>query len=426
MKKQRNFKKVLIVLILIIFVIGLMPINTKAQEEIDTAHIYSKGVTDWLLTWNGIKIHTYIGVFDNNGKEYPAYCLNRDLAGIELGAQDVDIDGLVNNVMVYRAIINGYPYKSISELGCNSEAEAYLATKQAVYCMLTNRDVNEYQAIGESGERTLNALKNIVNAARSSSTTKISSELKIDQIDSLWRIDDIDNKYMSQEFKVKANASIDKYKVELSNSQLEGIMITDENNNEKNEFKKSEKFKILIPITNVTKDGNFDINVSGKVATKPVLYGKSRSSSLQNYALAGFTYEDGKGSRTIYYTKNETKIVIIKKDETGEKFLEGVEFSLLDSNKNEVYTGLTTNSEGKITVKNLLPGKYYIKETRTINGYELYEKLIEVNLKLNETSTINVINNKEVPEIKVEKPVSENTYKEEKSEVVIKLPKTGM
>ena len=426
MEKQRNFKKILIIMFLIIFIIGLMPIKVKAEEQIDTTQIYSKGITDWLLTWNGIYIYAYIGVYEKDGKEYPAYCMNRELAGLELGPQDVEIDGLVNNVMVYRAIINGYPYKSISELGCESEDEAYLATKQAVYCMILDRDLSGYQAIGESGERTLNALTKIVNAARSSSIVKPSSELKIEQIDSLWKIDEIDNKYMSQVFKVKANASIDKYKVELSNSELEGIKVTDENNIEKNEFKKSEKFKILIPIKSVTKDGNFDIKVSGRVATKPVLYGKSVDSTLQNYALTGFTYEDGEGEKTVYYTKNETKIVIIKKDETGEKFLEGVEFSLLDSNKNEVYTGLTTNSEGKITVKNLLPGKYYVKETKTLNGFELYEKLIEVNLRLNETSTVNVINNKEVPEIKVEKPTTENTYKEVKSEVVVKLPKTGM
>lgn len=89
--------------------------------------------------------------------------MNRELPGVEIGrSQTVDVKKLVNNVMVWRAIINGYPYKSISELGCNTEEEAYLATKQAVYCMLTNRDVNEYSAIGEAGERTLNALKQLL------------------------------------------------------------------------------------------------------------------------------------------------------------------------------------------------------------------------------------------------------------------------
>ena len=231
---------------------------------------------------------------------------------------------------------------------------------------------------------------------------------------------------MSQEFKINSSAPINSFNVEISNTDLEDIKITDENNCEKEEFNASEKFKILIPITNVTKDGNFDINIQGKVATKPVLYGKSRDISYQNYALTGFTYEDGKGSKTIYYTKNETKIIIIKKDETEEKLLEGVEFSLLDSNKNEIYTGLITNSEGRIIVNNLQPGKYYVKETKTINGYELYEKLIEVDLRLNETSTVNVINNKENPEINVEKLTSENSYQELKSETEIKLPKTGM
>ena len=124
--------------------------------------------------------------------------------------------------------------------------------------------------------------------------------------------------------------------------------------------------------------------------------------------------------------------MIIKKDETGEKYLKGVEFNLLDANKNVVYTGLTTDENGKIEINNLLPGNYFVQETRTLEGYDLYEKLIEIELNLNETSTINVINTKEQVEIEVEKPVSELTVKDQKTETVKevktieKLPKTGM
>ena len=426
MKEQKIGKKIFISVFLIIFIIGLIPIKANAQIPIDTAHIYSKGITDWLLIWNGIKIHTHIAVYSNNGKEYPAYCLNRELAGVELGTQDVDVRDLIDNVEVWKAVINGYPYKSISELGCETVEEAYLATKQAVYCMILNRDLSEYSADSEAGQRVLNALTKIVDLARNSSQVKVSSELKINEIDSLWKTDEINNKYIYKEFKVTANARIDTYKVELSNVNLEGVKIVDEKNNEKHEFNSSEKFKILIPITNITKDGNFDINVYGNVETKPVLYGESKDSNMQNYALTGYTYEEGTGNKKIYYTKNDTKIIIVKKDETGEKLLEGVEFSLLDSNKNQVYAGLVTNKNGKITINNLLPGKYYVEETKTIKGYELYKKLIEVELRLNETATVNVNNNKEITNINVEKPISENTVQELKKETIVKLPKTGM
>ena len=420
-------KKILTTIILIIFMIGMIPLKSNAVVPIDSAYIYATRKTDGLLMWSGLRIHTHLAVYSKDGKEYPAYCLNRDLSGVEIGvSQTVDINSLVNNVMVWRAIINGYPYKSIAELGCKTEEEAYLATKQAVYCMLTNRDVNEYTAIGESGTRTLNALKQIVTNARNSSEVKVSSEITINQINSLWEIDKIDNKYVSQEFSVRANADMNTYKIQLENVILEGVKITDENNNEKTEFNSNEKFKILIPVTNITEDGNFTIRVSGKVETKPVLYGKSQDSSLQNYAITGYTYEDGNGSKKVYYTKNDTKIIIVKKDDSNQKYLQGVEFELLDTNKNVIYTDLVTDENGKIELDNLLPGTYYIRETRTLEGYELYDKLIRVDLELNETSTVNVLNAEEEPNIEVKKINTENTVNNVNSKIVIKLPKTGM
>ncbi len=423
-------KKISIIISLIVILINLIPVKSSATTPIDTAYIYATKKTDGLLIWNGLGIHTHMAVYKVNGKEYPAYCMNRDLPGVEIGTpQTVDVNKLVNNVMVWRAIINGYPYKTISQLGCKSEEEAYLATKQAVYCMLTNRDVNEYSAnseYGESSKRTLNALKQIVKAARSSYNTKVSSELTVNQKNSLWQIDSLDNKYVSQTFTVSANASFSKYVVEIKNLEIEGVKITDKNNKKKKEFKANEEFKILIPTTNITKDGNFTINVSGEVATKPVLYGESRDSSLQNYALTGYTYEDGKGTKKVYYTKNSTKIIIVKKDNTGKNTLEGVEFELLDKDKNVLYTGLTTNKNGQIEIDNLLPGIYNIRETKTLEGYELYNKLIEVKLDLNEEATINVINSEQEPNIEVDNKKTKTTVKNSRSKVEVKLPKTGM
>lgn len=425
-------KKLISIISIIVILIGLIPISSKAVVPIDTAYIYANKKTDGLLMWKGLKIHTHLAVYKKDGKEYPAYCMNRELPGVEIGkSQTVDVKQLVNNVMVWRAIINGYPYKSISELGCNTEEEAYLATKQAVYCMLTNRDVNEYSAIGEAGERTLNALKTIVNNARNSNQTKVSSELTVNEQEKLWKIDNLDSSYISKTFSVTANASMSKYTVNVKNLNIEGYKLVDQNNKEKTEFTNSEKFKILIPIQEVKQDGNFSIEVSAQVATKPVFYGESRDSGLQSYALTGYTYEDGTGSKKVYYTKNETKIIITKTDDKTGKKLEGVEFELLDKNQNKIYTEITTNKDGIVTIDNLLPGIYYIRETKTLEGYQLYSKLIKVELELNEETTVNVINSEKEPEIYKEEKKTELAVKEKKSNIKVKetgpkLPKTGM
>lgn len=408
-------KKLISIISIIVILIGLIPISSKAVVPIDTAYIYANKKTEGLLMWKGLKIHTHLAVYKKDGKEYPAYCMNRELPGVEIGrSQTVDVKQLVNNVMVWRAIINGYPYKSISELGCNTEEEAYLATKQAVYCMLTNRDVNEYSAIGEAGERTLNALKTIVNNARNSNQTKVSSELTVNEQEKLWKIDNLDSSYISKTFLVTANTSMSKYTVNVKNLNIEGYKLVDQNNKEKTEFSNSEKFKILIPIQEVKQDGNFSIEVSAQVATKPVFYGESRDSGLQSYALTGYTYEEGTGSKKVYYTKNETKIIITKTDDKTGKKLEGVEFELLDKNQNKIYTEITTNKDGIATIDNLLPGIYYIRETKTLEGYQLYSKLIKVELELNEETTVNVINSEKKPEIYKEEKKTELAVKEKK------------
>lgn len=424
--------KLISIISIIIILIGLIPIPSKAVVPIDTAYIYANKKTNGLLMWNGLRIHTHLAVYKKDGKEYPAYCMDRKLPGVEIGvSQTVDVKQIVNNVLVWRAIINGYPYKSIAELGCNTEEEAYLATKQAVYCMLTNRDVNEYSAIGESGERTLNALKTIVTNARNSNESKVSSELKINEQEKLWKVDNLDNKYISKTFTVTANAGMSKYTVNTKNLNIEGSKLTDENNKEKTEFASTEKFKILIPIQEVKQDGNFSVEVKAQVATKPVFYGETRDSGLQSYALTGYTYEEGTGSQKVYYTKNDTKIIITKTDDKTGKKLEGVKFELLDEDQNKIYTEITTNKEGTATINNLLPGTYYIKETRTLEGYQLYSKLIKVELELNEEITVNVINSEEETEIYKEEKKTQIAVKEEKSsikvkETVQKLPKTGM
>lgn len=405
-------------------IISLIPMRINAVEPVNTARIYSKGLTDGLLVRDGITRHTYIAVYKKDGKEYPAYCLNRELPGVEEGPQTVNVNELVTNVMVWRVLINGYPYKTLAELGCNTEAEAYLATKQAIYCVLENINVNSYTAVdSDSGRRTLNALRKIVSNAKKSSASKVSSALTINQENSVWRVDKLDGKYVSRTFSVTANAGFDTYKVSLKNNEIQGIKIADENNKAKSTFKPNEKFKILIPINNMLKDGSFTINVAAKVNTKPVLYGKSTVSGLQNYAMTGYTYEDGTGSKSVNYSKNDTRIIIEKKEETSGKLLQGVEFEVLDGNKNQLYAGLKTNSKGQIQINNLLPGIYYIKETKTLDGYQIYDKLIKIDLELNEKATVQVINSKEPPEIHIENKESETSVSDKKSEVSVENKK---
>lgn len=415
-------KKIISIILSLLMIMGIIIIPTKAQASIpmNEAYLYSKGTYSDYLRYGGVGIVFDYVVYQKDGQEYPAYCLNREAKGVNSDlSYSVGINELLTDVEVWRTIINGYPYKTYQELGCANKEEAFLATKQAVYCALYNRDPNTYIATDEVGVRTRNALIQIVTNARNSTEVKQSADLRIEEVTSKWEQDNISNKYVSKKFTVKANSTINTYSAVLEGINVEGAKIVDEKNNEKTEFNYGDNFKIIIPIKNMTDEGSFNIKVNGKVATKPILYGYSSNPSLQDYALTGNIYEDGSGIKTIYYTKNETKIIILKQDENG-NVLEGVKFRLLNENKDVLHTELTTNKEGKIIIENLTPGVYYLEETNTVNGYAIYEEQIEAKVAYNEALTITVTNSKET--IEIEKPeIIEN-----QQEVTVKLPKTGM
>ena len=262
----------------------------------------------------------------------------------------------------------------------------------------------------------------IINNAQNSKESKISSTIKINKNSDSWKQDENEKNYVSKVYSVSAGANIQNYKIILSrrnNQDIGGIKLTDIDNKTKKEFSPNEKFKILVPIKEMKEKGNFELKVEAKISTKPVLYGIAPNSSYQDYALTGATYEDGTGNIQDEYFKNETKIIILKQDEDTNEKLEGVEFELLDENKNVVYNGLKTDKDGKINIENIVPGRYYIKETNTKDGYLRFEDLIKIDINLNEQMTVTVNNKKEEkPKIETSKNTTEVSKKI--------LPVTGM
>lgn len=426
MKKITNKNKIVVVVAIIILAV-LNFINSVYATNINSANLYSIGDCGSLLKYKGMIVKVSYVQYTNEGEEYPAYCLDKTKKGVGDIEYSVSIDKMINDVGLWRVIINGYPYKSIQELNVANKEEAFTATKQAIYCYIHENKPEDYEGIGEAGERTLNAMKQIISNAQNSKEIKISNNVKIIKDKDKWKQDKIDKKYISKEFSILSETQIQNYKIKITSENeknIEGIKLTDLQNKEKEEFSPNEKFKILIPIKNLTDPGNINIKVETKMKTKPILYGKAPDSSYQDYALTAKVYEDSTGEEKESYTKNETKIIILKQDKETKKILENVEFQILDENKNIIYTGLKTNKEGKIVVENLMPGKYFIKEVNTIKGYQKYEELIEAVVSLNEEYTIKVYNNKEKePEITTDK---KEKSKEVKAEEIKRLPITGM
>lgn len=400
--------------------------NSVQAVDINSANIVSGGDCGSLLIYKGIYIKTYYAYYTKDGVNYPAYCLDKTKHGVsnEL-TYSVSVQSAVSDVKLWRIIINGYPYKTFEQLGCNNKEEAFSATKQAIYCYIHGNDPNGYTGIGEAGNRTVRAIKQILADSEKCTETQISNNISIIKEQEKFDVDSKEKNYVSKIYSIKAGTTISNYKVQLAKVQEElpeGIKITDINNNEKTEFSQNEKFKILIPIKNLIKESNFNIEIQTKINNKPILYGKAPDTSYQDYALTAATYEDATGKTEDKFYKNETKVKIVKQDTKTKERLENVEFNILDSNKKIIYANLKTDSKGEIEVSNLIPGKYYIQEVSTKDGYELNDEAFGFNVKFNEKLTITVDNS-------FKEETKQETTKQEVShtvENIKKLPVTGM
>lgn len=375
----------------------------KAEEKLDYI-----GVNYW-----GQDLTIYYTLYNN---KYPAYCVDYYKGGVttekEYSVEVVEnyIDETITEnkkLEVWRVIKNGYPYKTISGL---NEYESYAATKLAVFYVLEDWEASgdlgdKLTPTNEKGQKIINAMRKIVELAKSSKEVPIVPNLTLTQ--SKWEIDEIDNKFLSKKITIDSPTQFSEFSISLEGNVPNGAIITDLVNNELTEFKNCKEFKILLPLNYLIAEGEFTINVRVKVPSYPLLFGAAPLKDLQSYVLTGETTKTENKDIAISYSRNKTKLIIKKKDETGNA-LSQVKFNLLDSNKELVYKNLETDEFGIIEINNLVPGVYYLQETKAIDGYELNEELIEINIDLDEEKEID-IENKKIPE-EPEKP---------------KLPRTG-
>lgn len=405
---KKVLKILLIVLLVIIANIGILINTVQAVGNGEQITIYSKGYFNRVIRNNGIVIKTAHAVYQENGKEYPVYCLNRELHGVGeyIATYDVKDQGKIEDLGLWRVIINGYPYKSIEQLGVANEEEAYIATKQSIYCYIYNTGTELYSAINEQGERVINAMNNILENARNSNESFENPNIEIEQSEK-WNVDEIENKYVSKQYKIKCNKNISKITLNLE-SQPKGTKITN--------LDEEGKFKILIPIESLKESGKFKIKIQTELETKPIFLGEAPSDDLQNYVLTAYSYEDIDTEFEQEYEKNNTKIIIEKVDSDTKEVLKGAKFEILDEKQKSIRV-TETNNEGQVILDGLMPGIYYIKEIQAPNGYSIDSELKKVEIKLNQEISLKIKNNKII--VKQEEP-------QQPIVEIPKLPVTGM
>ncbi len=405
-------KKILIILLLSIIFISYVSNIVKAVYEIKEASIVKIGEAPYHLKYynESKKMYSYsvcsiVGYYKEN-KFYPAYCLNRDLHGVGyVNSYTVDIDNVIENNQVWRAVKNGYPYKTAGEMGLESDYDAFAVTKFAVYCLLGQADINLYTADENDaeGQAMLRALRNLVDIGRNQTDT-FSDELKISKVTDLIE----DGNYYSITYKVNAGNTISKYKIKSVSGLTNGELLTDVNGNIKTEFNSNEKFKIKIPKSNLSSDKNIDIEIESNLKNYPMFYGKTRISGTQDYLLTANSYQNLTANINTKLNLNTGKIIINKKDDETKQGIPDTTFEIYNSQKQNI--GIyTTDKSGKIEIPNLYQDLYYAKEIKSNENYILnQDNEYSINVEYNKTSTIDIENEHKKGNLEILKVDKEN------------------
>lgn len=406
-------KKIVSIIMLILILLNSMS-GIVSAFDINSATIENLGDCGYHLQywdsennrWSYI-ITTLVGYRDNTGTLHYAYCMDANKPGVgEESSYTVNVSEMLKNPQIYTAIINGFPYKSASELGVENDYDAFALTKQAVYSIIYNRDVRSYYRGGDArGQKMVDAMERIVNIARNNpQTPSTSTTLNINKVGDF--VQDSKEGYYSQTYSVSADAEMGDYTVSIGN-YYDGTIITDINGNIRNNFSGGEQFEILVPTKSIIDNKNISINVSGNIKNYPIFYGKAPSGNLQDYALTYSAYTTASGNATLSVDAYKSSIKVIKIDEETKNPIEGVEFNFRYSDGQNI-GNYKTNNQGCITINSLKQGTVIATEIATADEYILNDEEQEILLDYNTYKELTIENEHKRGDLTVYKVDADN------------------
>ena len=336
-----------------------------------------------------------------NGKLHYAYCMQRDRKGVggENDGYNVKISDMIQNPEVWRAIINGFPYKTAEELDVKNDQDAFVATKQAIYSVMYGWNVDlRYVGVDDEGWRIVDAIRKIVNSARNGTDTPNKTNLLT--ISKVGELKKESEQYYSQEFEVNSNVEMENYEITNIKNFPKGSFSVDINNNKRTIFTGGKNFKILIPTNKITENFEGTVTISGKLKTYPIFYGESYDKERQDYALTYDSFEKINAEVSIKINAYKSKLKIYKTDSETNKPIEGVEFNFKYDDGTNI-GNYKTDKNGIIEITNLRQGKIVITEIKTQDQYILDESKREIILGYEDEKEVKIENSRKKGNINI-------------------------
>ncbi|PGS94818.1 VaFE repeat-containing surface-anchored protein [Bacillus cereus] len=356
----------------------------RASAEVMTHEKYSM---DWSYS-NSLGKHIRTEIIKNSSSQI-AYCLTLGLKSPN--GEDLPEMGKTDNV-VYRVLLNGFPQKSIEQLGVANKNEAHYATQLAVWNALGQLDVNELKHANKNVEK---AAKAIINAANNSEDTQ---DIYMNVIPAEKQKAELKGEFFETNlYTVQTNAKSGSYKVVAKNAP-NGVKIVSENGEVKDQLSVGEKFRIQIPKN--TKTGEFNLSVAANL-TKVQAIAYRGTDTVQNATVLLERNEEKLSSDLAVNWEAAGSLKIKKVGENGE-VLAGAVFEVFNAN-NESVGKITTGADGMAELNNLPIGTYTVKEIKAPTGYVSGDKPQTIEVKTGETGAVQVVNNKVKGDLEITK-----------------------
>ena len=326
------------------------------------------------LTYNGEEIQAKFVVYSaEDGNEYAAYCNEPSFQGV--GSNGIHygeyiVKSKVTDDRLWRVAVNGYPYKTPTEMGANGEREAFFATKQALYRSLDDEPISNYGSLNSEGENMIEVIQELYDIGLNGTEKYVEPELTVKADTSETVLDDSDPRYKSQVFSVKGNCEFEEYEVlfDISNLPL-GTKITNEDGVEKTTFDSDENFKVMVPIEE-NETASFEIQVKAKLKSMPVYQAECDNIRMQTMLITANPYETVVTDVAVKLNKISTSIKIIKRDSVTNEKLGNATFEVTKVD-GEIIGTFVTDNNGEVEIKVVESGYYKIKELEAPDGYLL-------------------------------------------------------
>lgn len=409
-------KRLISMLLALLAVMGLLPTAAFAastpEEALGEVQIYNGGVEMSYLSINGrirSQIYTYYNYDNGSGstREIPAYCVNPSTLGVP---QTVGVgesieylaDEKASDPKVVGIVANGYPTRSLAELGLENKYQGYYATKMALWCyLLSNWDINNLKVNPNLTGVELQRAQKILAAAKdiyargTAWNEMLSPEVTCTpDRDTAYEVTIDGKQYKQQVFTFWSKTWVCDYSVNVAFSVPDdvpdGTRIVDMNNQDITTITTegtgdgyAGKFKILYPLESVQgKTGSVQLSFNTNVYKYAVFFAicqeKDEYGELQNYVVdtdptttmqlsAYSNYSDG---TTIEY---ETGLRIIKYETGTEIPISGALFEVIGPDGDSVGT-FVTNGDGRIEIPLKKSGNYTVVEREAPQHYMISEE----------------------------------------------------